>query len=85
MTCLVEQRRRAEHAEAVLQGRPQVRDVAKVGPGEDPTDRFVLDVVLSDACAGVPPQVSRDAACLELAVRHVAPQGCHWHVLFVLA
>jgi hypothetical protein len=61
MTCTVEQRR-AEHAAAMLQARPQVLDVAAVGPGADPTARWVVDVVLADDVASVRNSVTTPTA-----------------------
>jgi hypothetical protein len=84
MTCTVEQRRRAEHAAAVLQARPQVLDVAAVGPGADPTARWVVDVVLADDVTGFGPQLCHDAYCWGLTVRQVAPQSEWWQALLVV-
>ena len=84
MTCTVEQRRRAEHAAAVLQARPQVLDVAAVGPGADPTARWVVDVVLADDVTGFGPQLCQDAFRCGLTVRQVAPQGAFQQALLVV-
>ena len=84
MTCTVEQRRRVEHAAAILQARPQVLDVATVEPGTDPTGRWVVDVVLADDVAGFGPQLCQDASCCGLTVRQVAPQSEWWQALLVV-
>lgn len=81
MTCVVEQRHRAEHAAAILQARDSVLDVATVGPADDPTDRWVVDAVLAHEAGGLPPQVALDAGHCGLTVRQVAPQGEWWQAL----
>jgi len=84
MTCTVEKRRRAEHAAAILQARAPVLDVATVGPHEDPTGSWFVDVVLADDVGGLPPQLCYDAYVCGLTVRQVAPQGEYWHTLLQL-
>lgn len=75
--CLAERRQQANHAAAVFEADPRVVEAVVVGPSEDPTDRFLVDVALGPRADGLPTELFANLS-FSLTVRHVAPQGDGW-------
>jgi hypothetical protein len=82
--CLARERADAEAFADDLEAHEYVVAVDVVLPGDTPTDRFELDVLLAPGAGGIVPGVAGYCARYSLTIRSVQPQGDHWQALFVV-
>lgn len=75
--CRPAQRQRAAHLTAVLEADPRVVEATIVPAAEDPTDRFLVDVLLAERVDGFPTDLA-DELAFGVTVRDVRPQGEFW-------
>lgn len=84
MTCRADQRQRARRARDRLDACAAVADTSLVAPGEEPTDRWLVDVLVAAESRAVPPLVARRIGAQGLWTRSVAPRGEYYTVLATL-
>lgn len=75
--CRPAARARTYRAKATLERDGRVLAATIVPPGEDPTDRYLLDVALDEDCDGLPGDLLA-AVDATPTVRDVRPQGPYW-------
>jgi hypothetical protein len=75
----VSARRRARKCADTLDGRAPVCGVAVLGPQEDPTNCWTLDMTLDTR--GVPAQVLDDLGSYQATLFDANPQGRGWQAI----
>jgi hypothetical protein len=81
MACTAKRRDRITDAAEAVECDGRVEAAKTVSPTDDPTDRWSLELTLTRAAGGCPPDLGRELVNRGLTIREVAPKGLYWRVV----